>query len=157
MRGGWGTADNMGFLCPSWVDATHDSTTGGSTSRGGGVRLPELDPFPGQGVDMRGLHWAGFVNVIAFDILPSKVIGQDEDDIGLFRSGFGDERCQRDQYEQDENGKRGSRFVHGYGFGGSLDLIDTSVTLHFDPCTFFLRVSAAVIFPSALVSTFGNC
>jgi len=113
MRGGWGTTDDMGFLCPGWMDAAHDGTTGGSTRRGGRVRLPELDPFPGQGVNVRGLHGAGVVNVVAFDVLPAEIIGQDEDDVGLFRSGFGNEGCQRSQHEQNEDGKGGCRFGHG--------------------------------------------
>jgi len=48
--------------------------------------LPEKYSFLGQGIDVWGLHGSGVVEVVAFDVLPSQVVGQEEHDVWFCRS-----------------------------------------------------------------------
>ena len=73
--GGRSSSHNMGFLGSSGVVATHDGASRWSTGGSRGIGLPKLNTLFCQGIDVGGLHRGRLIDVIAFDVLPAKVIG----------------------------------------------------------------------------------
>ena len=74
-------AEHMGLASASWMVPTHNRATRGGASRRGRVALPEQNPPLGQCINVRRIHRGRLVDVIAANVLPSKIVGQNQNDI----------------------------------------------------------------------------
>jgi len=79
-------ANNMRLLRPSWMHTAHNRTSRGGTSRSRRVRLPEHHATTCECVDIRCFHRARLVDVVTFDVLPTKIIRQNKHDVRLHRA-----------------------------------------------------------------------
>ena len=92
------------MLGTGWVVSAHDCTTTRGTGWCRSIGLPKLHPSFGKGVNMRGLHGRWFIDIIAFNILPTQAIGQNEYYIWLGRSFIGE--ADKSKYEKQREGEK---------------------------------------------------
>ena len=81
----------------------------------------EIRALPGQPVDVRGLH----IRVaVTRQVAPAPVVGEDEDDVGLWRRDRRRDRPQQNKRDED----KGPKDVHEgkYGVGGQGSLVTTA-------------------------------
>ncbi len=77
------SANDVGLLGTCGVVSADNGAAGGGAGGGGRVGLPEHHALFGEGVDVGSLVGGGGVDVIAFDVLPAEIVGEDKDDVGL--------------------------------------------------------------------------
>ena len=117
IRSRWPTAHNVRLLRTRRMVATHNRTSRRGTCRRRRIRLPKQHALFGQRIDIRRLHRRGLVDVVAFHILPAKVIGQQQNYIWLRRPrrlSRSTQRCRQSSRSQHNTDYSKFRAIHRY-------------------------------------------
>ena len=105
----------------------HDAVAGRRADRGGAVRIGEEHAIAGELVEMRG--WDLALRVVAADVSIPKIVGEDEEDVGLLPGRDPRRKAEEKKEKQDSheglvwNGKEGGQvaFLRFFRSGGRED------------------------------------
>ena len=100
---------DMGGLGAGGMVAAHDGASARCATRSGRIRMAEENATLGESVHIRSIRRARRVDVVAFQLLPTEVVGEHENDVrsGCGVGGNGQSEAQAEQ----------SAFDHGFIVG----------------------------------------
>ena len=76
----------MGFLGARGVFSGKDRDPRRSTGRSRRIPLPKLNALTGEMIDVRGIEGTRRIDIVAAHILPTEIVGENENDIRFRRS-----------------------------------------------------------------------